>query len=439
MYDVFLSYRRDGGFETARLIYEHFRTLGLSVFFDLEELKSGKFNVKIYNAIDESENFLLILPPHSLDRCVAEDDWVRLETEYAISKGKNIVPLMLNGFEFPASLPPSLENLRVYNGVHLSREYFDASITRILTMLNGVAPENGAAKKIFKEGREENYYFNLYSEKEARRLKVQQKLIKDFDSDCYAEIEKKFGELRVLDVGSNDGGLIMDRLGKSEKLKVMTGLELNAETVKSANAKYGGKGVKFYEINIEDDSFCDNLEKIAQEEGVESYNVINLSMILLHVKAPYKILKTLRKFLSPDGVIVIKDIDDGFNVAYPDENGDFARVVEICARNETSGYRKSGRQIYTLLRRAGYGNVKLEKLGLSTVGMDFEKREAFFETYFSFVLEDCKIMAERYPTDKRIQNDYNWLKKTYDDLEEKFQEENLFFVLGFILYTASKK
>lgn len=48
-------------------------------------------------------------------------------------------------------------------------------------------------------------------------------------------------------------------------------------------------------------------------------------------------------------------------------------------------------------------------------------------------------MAERYPTDKRIQNDYNWLKKTYDDLEEKFQEENLFFVLGFILYTASKK
>ena len=97
----------------------------------------------------------------------------------------------------------------------------------------------------------------------------------------------------------------MDRLGKSEKLKVMTGLELNAETVKSANVKYGGKGVKFYEINIEDDSFCDNLEKIAQEEGVESYNIINLSMILLHVKAPYKILKTLRKFLSPDGVIAV--------------------------------------------------------------------------------------------------------------------------------------
>ena len=54
-------------------------------------------------------------------------------------------------------------------------------------------------------------------------------------------------------------------------------------------------------------------------------------------------------------------------------------------------------------------------------------------------MEECKIMAELYPTDKRIQNDYNWLKKTYDDLEEKFQEENLFFVLGFILYTASKK
>ena len=38
MYDLFLSYRRDGGFATARLLYERLKGLGVNVFFDLEEL-----------------------------------------------------------------------------------------------------------------------------------------------------------------------------------------------------------------------------------------------------------------------------------------------------------------------------------------------------------------------------------------------------------------
>ncbi len=30
MYDVFISYRRDGGFEMARLLYEHLKSAGLN-------------------------------------------------------------------------------------------------------------------------------------------------------------------------------------------------------------------------------------------------------------------------------------------------------------------------------------------------------------------------------------------------------------------------
>ena len=74
MYDVFISYRRDGGFEMARLLYEHLKSAGLNPFFDLEELRSGQFNVKLYSAIDDSANFLLVLPPQSLDRCRNDDD-----------------------------------------------------------------------------------------------------------------------------------------------------------------------------------------------------------------------------------------------------------------------------------------------------------------------------------------------------------------------------
>ena len=50
--------------------------------------------------IDECNDVLVILPPNSLERCVNEDDWMRLEVAYAIRQGKNIIPIMMKGFEW---------------------------------------------------------------------------------------------------------------------------------------------------------------------------------------------------------------------------------------------------------------------------------------------------------------------------------------------------
>ena len=95
MYNVFISYRRDGGYELARLVYEHMHAAGLNPFFDLEELRSGPFNTRLYSAIEECDNFVLVLPKGALERCSIEGDWLLLEIEHAIKHGKNIVPLML--------------------------------------------------------------------------------------------------------------------------------------------------------------------------------------------------------------------------------------------------------------------------------------------------------------------------------------------------------
>lgn len=441
MYDVFISYRRDGGFEMARLLYEHLKSVGLNPFFDLEELRSGQFNVKLYKAIEDSANFLLVLPPNSLDRCVNKDDWLRLEIEHAISKDKNIVPLMMNGFFWPNNLPPSMEKLPYYNAVQMSREYFEASILRLLGMLNGVKFENGILlKKSGQEERTQNTYFFYEDKKERRRLKIQQDLMREFDSEIYEKIKTSYKTLKILDIGSNNGDFVMDRLEDGDNVEKLIGLEYDEQSVQAANDKYGIKDkITFYKLDLEDEYFVSDLEDIIDEQKIDKFNVINISMVLLHLKSPYKLLKSLRKFLTDDGALIIKDIDDGLNLAYPDEKGEFARVVDICKKNETSGFRESGRQIYTLLNRAGYKNVKLEKQGLSTAGMDYEQRSALFDTYFSFILEDLKIMKERYPDDKRIAADYDWYNSSYDDLEEKFQDDAFFFSLGFMIFLAQKK
>lgn len=118
-FDIFISYRRAGGFEVADSVYQRLVAKHYSAFLDMEQLNAGTFNTKLLDVIDGCKDFIIILPPHALDRCSDKEDWVRREVEHAIKGGKNIIPIMLRGFEWPAkeSLPESLRELPNYNGI----------------------------------------------------------------------------------------------------------------------------------------------------------------------------------------------------------------------------------------------------------------------------------------------------------------------------------
>ncbi len=130
-YDIFISYRRSS-YETANLIATRLKAAGYSVFFDMETLRSGKFNEQLYDVIDNCQDFVVVLPPDALDRCVNEDDWVRLEVCRAMAGTKNIVPVMLNGFTWPDPMPSGMEDLADYQALTAtSTEYFDMAMERL--------------------------------------------------------------------------------------------------------------------------------------------------------------------------------------------------------------------------------------------------------------------------------------------------------------------
>ena len=109
-YDVFISYRREGGDKYARTIQQALEK-EYRVFLDFDELKDGVFDQRIIDAISESPVFLLILSKGALDRCVNEHDWVRLEILHAAKCGCHIVPVTIVDDNFdglPSSLPYDL-------------------------------------------------------------------------------------------------------------------------------------------------------------------------------------------------------------------------------------------------------------------------------------------------------------------------------------------
>lgn len=135
--NVFISYRRATGLEIARNLSDRLRAEGFDTFFDYSSMRDGKFNDQIFDAIDKAEDFIIVLSPGSLDRCISEGDWVRTEIEYAISKGKHIVPFACEDFVFPQTLPESFEQagIRYLNFVKLNQDYYDNSIERLISAL----------------------------------------------------------------------------------------------------------------------------------------------------------------------------------------------------------------------------------------------------------------------------------------------------------------
>ena len=130
-YDIFISYRRES-FNQANLICTRLKALGYRVFIDVEALNSGKFNEQLLAVIKNCKDFIVVLPPSALDRCVNTDDWVRREVMCAMENKKNIIPIMLAGFEWPNPMPEGMEELCMYQSLApMPDVYFDMQIQKL--------------------------------------------------------------------------------------------------------------------------------------------------------------------------------------------------------------------------------------------------------------------------------------------------------------------
>lgn len=148
--DIFISYRRSDGRDIARTVQQALYANGYKdIFFDYSSLRDGIFNEHIIEAINQCNDFILILTAESLSRCSNHDDWVAREIETAIAVGCQFIPLVVdNTFEgFPDDFPKRLSIIRnIQQTKLLTDEYFEESIKRLLTRLTS-KPSNIEQKK----------------------------------------------------------------------------------------------------------------------------------------------------------------------------------------------------------------------------------------------------------------------------------------------------
>ncbi|XP_053953710.1 NAD(+) hydrolase sarm1 isoform X10 [Anastrepha ludens] len=140
--DVFVSYRRSNGSQLASLLKVHLQLRGFSVFIDVERLEAGKFDNGLLNSIRQAKNFVLVLTPNALQRCVDDEegkDWVHREIVAALKSNCNIIPIIDQQFAWPETdrLPEDMRSVCHFNGVTWIHDYQDACIDKLERFMRG--------------------------------------------------------------------------------------------------------------------------------------------------------------------------------------------------------------------------------------------------------------------------------------------------------------
>lgn len=429
--DIFVSYSSKD-IAIAQAIVNCFESKGLNCWVQYRDSK-GVYASEISKVLEDVRIVLLVLSKNS---AVSEN--VQNEMDMVYKKKKRNPSLIIIPFSLEENLDePCFDTIMYY--ICRYNFLFGKDESDVAAAVDKIIESHAdllGFKKTARKQRVQSLYYT--SKREDVRLQKQIELLKRFDSDIYDRCFSGKNSMRILDVGCGDGSLIFDRLSNYTGNVFVVGFDRDEGKINQAqNADSDIQG-KFYTIDANDDKLAEKLEKVMQDNGIESFDMVHISMLLLHLKEPIRLLRVLRRVLTKNGLIFIKDIDDGLNFAFPDEQGDFEKVYELCDLSETSGNRNSGRQIYYALHQAGFRDIEIAKQGFSNLGLTYDEKELMFDIYFTFIKGDMEWMQNKYPDDVNIAQKREWYNNNFEDIRDRFLQDDFVFSFGFMIYLAKR-
>ena len=190
-------------------------------------------------------------------------------------------------------------------------------------------------------------YVHGYSASESARLGDQASTLTDL---LHADTSYPAGS-RVLEAGCGVGAQTVILAARSPAA-AFTSIDVSAESLAQAERRVGEAGlanVTLQRADILDLRF-----------GSEQFDHVFLCFVLEHLRDPAAALQSVREVLMPGGSITVIEGDHGSAYFHPDSEaarGAIECLVELQRR--AGGNALIGRQVYPLLVRAGYRDVRV--------------------------------------------------------------------------------
>lgn len=275
-------------------------------------------------------------------------------------------------------------------------------------------------------------YGQLIGTEEDQRLRLQNEAVSHFDRDVYRRIIGQYAAPDILDVGCATGDMISFMTEDTGACRVF-GIDRVERQVDLATLRHP-EG-RFRVLNVEGDSFIHDMRTWMDQEGVTAFDIINCSMVLLHLSDPVSALRRLRTLLAEGGTLIVREIDDGLQICHPDPEGRFQRLFEVYSGDSRMGDRHCGRKVSTYLKAADFRFVRFEKEGLANISLP--DKLALYEMAIPAFLDYMRVRAEQNPDNTKFQAEYAWYADNIGEIRACFDADDFFFCVGFMSFTAT--
>ena len=264
---------------------------------------------------------------------------------------------------------------------------------------------------------------------EIERLNAQEELLWKAQLPFYSGFLN--GEdMMILDIGCSDGYKTVKEFDRDNVRKVLA-LDSAPEAVSKAKANCGNEKFCFEMGNVEDADFEDRLIDLMKKYDIEAFDVVHLSLVVLHLKDPVRVLSILKKYIGKGGRIVIVEADDDKATLSPDDYY-LRKYNSLLKIDPYMGNRECANNMYIWLNQAGYHNIK-DSYAFVQSG-DMETKKVMFDIYFSSLPADFEDLCIDDPSNEDYRMAKDWLDENIDDIYEYLLHEATVFSFGVSIF-----
>ncbi|MBN1662535.1 MAG: methyltransferase domain-containing protein [Deltaproteobacteria bacterium] len=156
---------------------------------------------------------------------------------------------------------------------------------------------------------------------------------------------------RVLEAGCGVGAQTVT-LAQNSPDALMTSVDISEVSVKEAAKKAAAAGVTNVQFRQADIFHL--------PYGAEFFDHIFVCFVLEHLPRPVEALQVLKNHLKPGGTITVIEGDHGSTYFYPDSVAAHKSIqCQVELQKQAGGNAMIGRELYPLLTRAGYEDVRV--------------------------------------------------------------------------------
>ena len=285
--------------------------------------------------------------------------------------------------------------------------------------------------------------FVFQDDKEIERLRVQNKLLLPYEKavldslfvNSSKESANECGQA-VLDIGCNDGEKTVS-IFSYNSISNVVGLEYNGKLAQKAQKEFGNDKFFFSTLDVERDDFTETLGKIMKERGINAFDCIYLSFVLMHLKNPRKLLLSLFSLLKTGGTLVIVEANDRASFLSSDDDHLLDTFLDILSKDKYSGNRFLGATVEQMVKDCGYKDITIWCDGVYAGYGEQAKKQAIVTTFFSYLEEDVDILLKEDDCDE-YRKWKSWLSSNLPTLDSLILKNESEISMGMKILSCKK-